>query len=60
LSCRLRVRLSRSDKADRMARARFVAGDDRADLPTQIAKPASERATHTARSDDSEAIFHPC
>jgi hypothetical protein len=48
-----------SNEAHGPPRARFAAGNDRANLPSQFAQPASQRSSYASRPDDGQAIRHP-
>jgi hypothetical protein len=48
-----------SDEPNGPPRAWLAAGNDRANLPAQLAQAASQRPSHASRPDDGKAIRHP-
>jgi hypothetical protein len=53
------ARFAGSNESNGSPRARFAAGNHSANLPPVFAQAASERASHTSCTDDSQAIWHP-
>jgi hypothetical protein len=53
------ARFACSNEANGASRAGFAAGNDHANLPSQLAQPASQRSSYATRPDDSQAIRHP-